>query len=199
MYLKEATVRRRGIASALGWGDAETALAFKMLPQIIRSRFDIFLSHAVRDAELVLGLKEILEATGRIVYIDWIDDPALDRSHVSGKTAEVLRKRMRESESLLYLHTRHSRVSRWMPWELGFFDGLKGNVAILPVIPDDGRLDFEREEFLQIYPKIDVVDVTGTPSLHVNRARRTESGDYLSFNAWLKSPDKLRPDFGPGQ
>lgn len=199
MYLKEATVRQWGAASAQGWGNAETALAFKTLTQIMQSRFDIFLSHAVRDSELVLGLKEILEATGRVVYIDWIDDPALDRSQVSGRTAEVLRRRMRESDSLLYLHTRYSQVSRWMPWELGFFDGLKGNVAILPVIPDGGRLDFEREEFLQIYPKVDVIDVTGTPSLHVNRARRTESGDYLSFNAWLKSPDKLRPDFGAGQ
>lgn len=199
MYLREATVRTRGAASARAWGNAEVALAFSLLPQIMRSRFDIFLSHAVRDAEMVLGLKDILEATGRTVYIDWVDDPALDRSQVSGKTAEVLRKRMRESKSLLYLHTQNSRVSRWMPWELGFFDGLKGNVAILPIIPDFGSLDFDSEEFLQIYPKVDVIDVTGKPSLHVNRARRTERGDHLAFDVWLNSTDKLRPDFESGQ
>lgn len=40
--------------------------------------FDIFLSHSSEDAEIVLGVREILVGLGLKVYIDWIDDPQLD-------------------------------------------------------------------------------------------------------------------------
>ncbi|TGS08549.1 outer membrane beta-barrel protein, partial [Mesorhizobium sp. M1C.F.Ca.ET.187.01.1.1] len=37
-------------------------------------------------------------------------------------TAELLRTRMRQSKTLIYVHSNNSPGSRWMPWELGFFD-----------------------------------------------------------------------------
>lgn len=173
----------------------EAALILHSLPQIFRSHFDIFLSHAIRDAELILGLKLLLEAAGKTVYVDWIDDPKLDRARVSGETAETLRTRMRQSDSLFYAYSRHSRTSRWMPWELGYFDGFNGNVAILPIIPDMGMLDFEAEEYLQIYPKVDAISVTTTPILFINRASRLEIGDHLDFERWRTGSEKLRPKF----
>lgn len=117
-------------------------------------RFDTFLSHAMVDAELVLGIKVLLEAEGQKVYVDWIDDQALERDRVTTKTADLLRKRMRQSNSLLYLATENAPKSKWMPWELGYFDGFKnGAVAVLPVLekPDS---PFEGQEYLGLYPVI---------------------------------------------
>lgn len=35
-------------------------------------RFDIFLSHCVADADVILGVKTLLEEAGNSVYVDWI-------------------------------------------------------------------------------------------------------------------------------
>ncbi|SFB35674.1 toll/interleukin-1 receptor domain-containing protein [Pseudomonas sp. NFPP24] len=117
-------------------------------------RFDSFLSHSMVDAELVLGIKILLEAEGQKVYVDWIDDQALERDRVTAKTAEILRKRMRQSNSLLYLATENAPKSKWMPWELGYFDGFKdGAVAVLPVL-DKPDSPFEGQEYLGLYPVV---------------------------------------------
>lgn len=87
------------------------------------STFDVFLSHAREDAEIVLGVVGLLELLGKTVYVDWISDVQLDRSRVTPLHADVLRSRMRSSASLLYLTTANSVQSVWMPWELGYFDG----------------------------------------------------------------------------
>lgn len=119
-----------------------------------KDQFDIFLSHSITDAELVLGVKVLLEAQGLRVYVDWVDDRALERDQVTEKTADALRKRMRQSESLLYLATDNASKSKWMPWELGYFDGFKnGGVAILPVL-EKSDAPFEGQEYLGLYPVI---------------------------------------------
>lgn len=116
--------------------------------------FDIFLSHAVADAELVLGVKQLLEQQGAEVYVDWSYDPQLDRSKVNADTAALLRLRMRQSKSLLYLATEASTSSKWMPWELGFFDGYQpGGVAIFPVLDKETDV-FVGQEYLGLYPKV---------------------------------------------
>src|SRR5471032_1856330 len=58
-------------------------------------KFDIFLSHASKDADLILGVKAILENLGYKVYVDWIEDSQLDRTRVTPDTADLLRVRMR--------------------------------------------------------------------------------------------------------
>lgn len=46
------------------------------------TRFDIFLSHSLKDGELVLGLTRALIDMGHSVYVDWMVDPNLDRRRV---------------------------------------------------------------------------------------------------------------------
>lgn len=117
-------------------------------------RFDIFLSHSIHDAELIVGVQELLEGMGFSVYVDWDADPQLDRSAVSKKTAETLRKRMRQSKSLVYVATEKASSSKWMPWELGFFDGHKpGQVAVLPLM-DTASGTFPAQEYLGLYPLV---------------------------------------------
>lgn len=180
----------------IGFQKAEMAdliLAIEGARDSFRDSFDIFLSHSIKDGSLVLGVKRLLEDAGKSIYVDWISDPALDRAGVSGATAETLRKRMRQCTSLLYVYSANSQKSRWMPWELGYFDGYNGNVAILPVLPDSGSLDFDGEEYLQIYPKADLVEIGSTPSIFINQSRRTEFSAFKSFDEWRRGADKLRP------
>jgi hypothetical protein len=87
--------------------------------------FDIFLSHSSSDAELVVGLKLTLEDMGFTVYVDWIEDPKLSRSDVTKETAMALKARMKQCKSLLYAFSENASNSKWMPWELGYFDGIK--------------------------------------------------------------------------
>ncbi len=117
-------------------------------------KFDIFLSHSVRDAELIAGVKQLLVKQGFVVYVDWENDPQLDRSAVSKETAEILRRRMRQSSALIYVATKNASSSKWMPWELGYFDGYKpGQVAVLP-LTDLESDRFHEQEYLALYPVV---------------------------------------------
>lgn len=147
--------------------------------------FDIFLSHSRMDAEIILGIKRTLERLGKSVYVDWIDDPQLDRSNVTAATAEKLRVRMRQCKSLFYAHSGNASKSRWMPWELGYFDGNNGNVAILPLAERYNITTYYGEEFLGLYP---YVDFTGG-TIYIHKTAST----FRSFENWRQHSDKLRP------
>lgn len=197
-YLTESQVREAAM-EAMGTSilrkSTKVILEEARVAQAARSSFDVFLSHSIRDEDIVIGTKRLIERSGRTVYVDWIVDPSLDRSKVTGRTAETLRTRMRQCTSLLYLYSRHSQASRWMPWELGYFDGHNGNVAVLPILPDQGKLDFDKEEYLQIYPKADFTGLgSAQPSMWVNKAKGVEiASSHLGLEAWSKGTDKLRP------
>lgn len=114
--------------------------------------FDVFLSHSIADAEIVLGIKQLLEESGLKVYVDWVEDAQLNRRAVTKETAAVLRQRMRQSKSLIYLSSDNSSSSKWMPWELGYFDGFRPDgVAIMPVL-DSPTDTFKGQEYLGLYP-----------------------------------------------
>ncbi|QIK79045.1 toll/interleukin-1 receptor domain-containing protein [Sphingomonas piscis] len=116
------------------------------------SNFDVFLSHSILDKELIAGAKLALEERGLSVYVDWITDPQLDRTRVSTGTASHLRRRMRQCQMLVYVHSENAAVSKWCPWELGYFDGMRrGNVFIMPVASNI-KYGFEGQEYLGLYP-----------------------------------------------
>ena len=139
--------------------------------------YDIFLSHSFRDAELIYGMKLTLEDMQYQVYVDWIDDPKLERSKVSTKTAETLRKRLRSCKSLLYVTTENSSHSKWMPWECGYFDGYKGKVAIIP-ITKLLTVNYYGQEYLGLYPYCK----EESNKLHIHKSRN----DYILFDEWIK-------------
>ncbi|QIK95581.1 TIR domain-containing protein [Sphingomonas sp. HDW15A] len=150
--------------------------------------YDIFLSHSVLDAEIVLGLKLMLEDLGRSVYVDWIDDYQLDRSRVTPATADRLRQRMRQCRSLMYLYTQNSPSSKWMPWELGFSDGHHGAVAIVPVTVQPQQ-NFQGQEYLGIYPWVGVaIPLAGIPELRIQK----NQFDYRSWQTWKVAPRDFR-------
>lgn len=126
--------------------------------------FDIFLSHAKLDEVLVLAAKEELErSTGLTVYVDWIDDPQLDRAKVTTATAATIRTRMRQCKALVYATSPAAATSRWMPWELGYFDGQKGDehVSIMPIL-ESSKETFTGLEFLGLYNTVEKVQETAS-------------------------------------
>ena len=141
--------------------------------------FDIFLSHSYQDREIIPHLKKKLESFGFTVYVDWINDKLLSRESVDKKTAEILQKRMKQSKCLLYATSSNQKNSRWMPWELGYFDGIKDKmVAILPIKKDNSFSEnFQGEEYLGLYYYIDATDTL----LWVNERQ----SKYVKFQDWL--------------
>lgn len=148
--------------------------------------YDIFLSHSYTDRAIIPALKKELENFGYTVYVDWIDDKLLSRENVSKDTAKVLQKRMKQSKCLIYATSENSSTSRWMPWELGYFDGIKDKmVGILPIKKSGNnfRDDFKGEEYLGLYYYIDksTLQNTNRTSLFVNES----TNKYTTFEDWI--------------
>lgn len=144
--------------------------------------FDIFLSHSSDDNEFVAGIKLFLQDFGFTVYVDW-NDPELNPNNVTPKTAGILRERMSHCKSLIYAYSDNAKSSRWMPWELGYFDGLKNSmVAVLPIL-SDFRKSIQGSEYIGLYHVIDIAKIDGTDqrSLWVNDGTK-----YVNLSGWLK-------------
>jgi hypothetical protein len=150
--------------------------------QQIDRTYAIFMSHASMDSDIILGVKGILEAMGYSVYIDWIEDPQLDRSKVTPATAATLRERMNLCQSLFYATTENSSSSKWMPWECGYFDGKKQRTAILPITRYSAN-SFNGQEYLGLYPYIlrDPRNSDNKQCLWVHRTHEV----YVEFESWL--------------
>lgn len=160
MGLFNETELRRSARSERISKSVTTASVLREERNYPKNSYDIFLCHSMMDEELIHGAKRELELAGFSVYVDWINDPLLDRSSVSAATADVLRRRMKSSRMLIYAHTLNSAFSRWCPWELGFFDGHKGgNVFLLP-IAQVSDANFSGQEYIGLYPYLDKIGST---------------------------------------
>lgn len=152
--------------------------------------FDIFLSHSYSDRKIIPSLKRELESLGYSVYVDWINDKLLSRENVTSKTAEILQKRMKQSKSLFYATSENTQNSKWMPWELGYFDGLKNKrVAILPLKTTTNGFgdDFKGQEYLGLYYWVDISTLKNSTkkALFINES----SNKYANYDKWLNGEE----------
>jgi len=193
-FLREEQIRDRAGRYASQRGQtAEEALG--ALSKCRQARYDIFLSQTIRDAEVVLGVYLYLTDKGYKVFCDWIAAPQVDRSEVSPANAAFVRKMMGISDSLMFLDTQKADESLWMCWELGWFDGNKGRVCIVPVLRESE--EYRAREFLGLYPYLQV-DAIGR--LHLKRpVVRSPAGLAVleapgsrSFEFWLEGDDPYR-------
>ena len=93
VFLREAEVRARARQRAGAKGvTIEEELSREARQR--RARYDIFLSQTIRDAEIVLGVYDVLTQAGYTVFCDWIDDPETDRSRVTPANAAFVRATM---------------------------------------------------------------------------------------------------------
>ena len=146
--------------------------------------FDIFLSHRFLDAPYVLLLRNYLEFLDYSVFVDWIEQPEDEREKVTKRTAAYLRRVMDKSDSLLFAVSENSVTSSWMPWELGYFDGSGGRIAIVPIT--EGRTTSESyrgREYLGLYPYITMTkNRSGKNILWVNKS----ASKYVTFEEWME-------------
>jgi hypothetical protein len=187
-YLTEAEVRARAARVTRHLHKSASQVLFEAAAAA-NETFDIFLSHSSAEPEeILLGVKSMLEDRGLKVYVDKYSDPQLSPDNVTPETAEILRGRMRHSNTLLYVYSQYSKKSRWMPWELGFFDGLKGKVGIIPVTRNQEET-FKGEEYLNLYPHVDLETAEhGTEKLlWINSSEKV----YANLDRWAKGTEKI--------
>jgi len=138
---------------------------------------DVFISYSHIDEELVLGVVYILRNQfGLRVYVDR-DDATLSPEDV--EVAAQLKRRMRHCLSLVYIASDNDTRSHWMPWELGFFDGFRGTVAVLPITEQASTQPPHDRPYLRIYPYLDATAMT----LWVNNRK----GGFQNFREWLRN------------
>jgi hypothetical protein len=149
----------------------------------------MFLSHNFRDAEIVLGMKELFTEMGYKVYVDWIEDPQLNRRNVNKTTATKLKERMQKSESLFFITTENSTDSKWMPWECGYFDGIKRKVAIVPVVRNSSDEKYRGQEYLGLYPYCEKsLSRVGNELLYIYESENI----YLPYDEWVKQEEPMK-------
>jgi len=185
----ESRIRQRAQLKTGLMRKAATVLQEEIAATKTKTSFDVFLSHSTSDAEIILGVKGVLEDYGKTVYVDWLEDPQLDRRNVTAASAEVIRARMRQCKSLVYVHTENSGNSKWMPWELGYFDGFNGAVAILPVT-SKSEASFKGQEYLGIYPYMDEAPSKGSniQEIWINKGTMASQ----RWGTWSSNPRAFR-------
>jgi TIR domain len=187
-YLTESRVRQRAAQVTTRMHKSAARVLSESIARA-DDLFDVFLSHSSAEPqEILLGVKAILEDRGLTVYVDKYSDPELSPDRITRKTAEILRHRMRQSNTLLYVYSQYSTKSRWMPWELGFFDGLKGAVGIIPVTLNQEET-FKGEEYLSLYPHVDEALAEGTNKqrLWINKSASV----YAPLARWAKGDARI--------
>ena len=151
--------------------------------------FDIFLSHSYLDKVQVLALVKLFNKEHFSVYVDWMYDKQLSRKNVDVQTADLLRIRMKQSKGLSYLTTKNITNSKWCPWELGYFDGLKSSKCCILPIMEYGSI-FNGQEYLGLYPYLEFASLAGTDTgcyFYICDQTRT---NFIRLRDWLNGSTK---------
>jgi hypothetical protein len=152
-------------------------------------RYDVFLSHSFLDRDTILRLNYIMEEElGLEVYVDWIEDAEMDRSIVTPDNAAHVRKVMRRCSSLVFAVSRNSASSKWMPWELGYSDGLHGRAAVLVIDEENATLQaYQNQEFVGIYPFAKLLPALGTGQETLWIYDAIKSNTYARIDNWART------------
>lgn len=143
------------------------------------TRRKAFLCHSHKDVAFVEGLLEILEEAGIDLYVDWKDNSMPDIPNE--ETARKIKEHIAGSQVFLFLATANSKASRWCPWEIGCADVGKRNIYIIPTRDSIGE---HGNEYLGLYPKIDVGLLKGIPAGYAVFQPQNKNG------AWLRQYSK---------
>jgi hypothetical protein len=111
------------------------------------SYVDAFISHYRTDMEKARALEQRIKGWGFSCFIDG-DDAELAKKKENRRSVEddltlaaYIRGKLRDCRCIIYAYSASSPQSRWMQWELGFFDGRWGPRQIGRYDLDEGRAD----------------------------------------------------------
>ena len=155
---------------------------------------DVFLSHRFADRNAVQQLHDHIERDlGRSVYVDWIERPDLDRSKVSPETAEHFREVMRACSCLIFYAGPNAAESKWMPWELGFYDGRQGARRIAIYVDDLATFEPGQQEYLGLYKRW-WIDRQSLPGFLEQALDDTAAMNSATYDQWQRHARKIARD-----
>ena len=181
--IQEAEKRNIGINwEPIFCENAKLSMRYNPVNNTKTREYDIFLSHSFLDKKLIFTLVDLFNEAGYSVYVDWIEDPQLDRSNVNRATAQTLIDKMNYSKGLAYIATSNSVISKWCPWELGYFDGKKNSrCCILPIMDSH---TFHGQEYLGLYPYIRYSKIYGKDKYDF-WVYNQGTDEYVVLSKWL--------------
>lgn len=110
--------------------------------------YDVFISHSYLDSDLVINIKNELNAKKISVYCDWTNDnDFLKRDLVGEYTEVVLKKRIEQSKYLLFVKTYNSISqdgeikSKWIEMEISYAKNIAKQIYCLNL--SDGHAGFD--------------------------------------------------------
>lgn len=109
----------------------------------------VLLSHKHEEVRFILKIKEFFNVEGIDIKIDWLDP---DMPQVTDKeTTYKIRQYIMNWDKFILIASENSKKSLWIPWELGFADGVKGliDIAILPITYNENK--WKDREYYNIY------------------------------------------------
>lgn len=172
----DAEVRNRNLYNNFAYG----GLFYNKRQEL--AQYDIFISYSWNDRSYADRVVQLLEKCGYTVYIDY-NDNRLDRDNVSEETARRIISEMKKCKGLLHLYSPNSSVSKWCPWEVGVFSGIKSfRCANLPLTENRGD-DFKKQEYLEIYPYIEYEKASGTTKYEFWVCE--SKNKYIELKYWL--------------
>ena len=148
----------------------------------VKDEYDVFISYSWHDRSYADKVVQLLEHCGYSVYIDY-NDTRLDRNNVSEATAQKLIQVMKKCKGLLHLYSPSASVSKWCPWEVGVFSGIKNfRCANLPLLDRAGE-NFKNQEYLEIYPYVEYGSYRDTRTYEFWIC--DDNNTYTTLKAWL--------------
>lgn len=159
-------------------------------------RYDVFLSHSLKDAKLIRQIKNRLERDHNIsVYVDWDEDGGTSRDQIADKVKAA----MEISTSLLAVKTENVDGSSWVAWETGYFDRKSSErIGVLLIEDEDTGFThetFKHQEYLKNYEILSESDIvpfvqSGTSGVHEYRASVADAA-FRGNNVGLTSVGSL--------
>lgn len=149
------------------------------------STTSVFLSHSHTDRSIVEQAKVFFENLNISIYVDWADETMPERTN--GITASKIKSKILSNDKFILLATNAAVLSKWCNWEVGIGDAYKlhsDKICILPLA--DNRSDWNGNEYLQIYPRVEPVN-RDTYNLYDNIFRLIyPNGSSIWLDDWLK-------------
>ena len=135
--------------------------SYEMTPEMLLARinedtiqskksYEAFISHSYKDADLVYKTKEILNSQGITCYCDWMSDSDfLKRNLVSEYTEMVLRKRIEQSDMIIFIRTLNSMpksepLSPWIKMELDCAKDIGKTIYCIDCVGDGINLPYKK-------------------------------------------------------
>jgi len=149
----------------------------------------VFLSHSHHDRSIVEGLIAMLDQIGIKIYVDWNDK---DMPRVTNReTADKIKEQIKKNAIFMILATSRALSSKWVPWEVGIGDQVKGEAQILLIPVADPSGNFQGNEYLQLYSHLIVEPKNyvdwGRSSYRIVSRREREIGSLNEVLEFAKS------------